>query len=352
MKHPILFLSTLFASLQLVAQPTMTYSSMPSVGYSLSTSSVELGTANEGASGANVMWDFSMLADTGDVTSLTFFDASTISQSSSFPGANIALGAQTGGNNFYTFLSANSNNVQQQGTFVSSTFGDINMIYTDPQIQYQFPATFNSTVSDPFRYEVALDIGIGSTVTSTTGTSSYVVDAYGTLFNWSGTYTNVLRFKHRTLSVDTSYSTFFGQTDTSYSETRTTMYEWLSVIEGGTIPIFSISYDTTISDGTPSYSVNASHSYNNDNTGIQKLSSDNIQLFPNPTSGKINVSIQPDVEKILVSDLSGRVVSTMQTTKSNTTTIQEFDLSAIQPGVYYLQLQSPNGIIVKKFIRN
>ncbi len=352
MKHPILFLSTLFATLQLVAQPTMTYSSMPSVGYSFSTSSVELGSANEGASGANVMWDFSMLADTGEVTSASFVDASTLSQSSSFPGANIAFSTQSGGNNYYSFVNANTNNFQLLGNFFNTTFGDVNMIYTNPQIQYQFPATFNSTLSDPFRYEIALNIGLGSTSTSTTGTSSYIVDAYGTLFNWSGTYTNVLRFKHRTLSVDTTYSSYFGQNDTSYSETRSTMYEWVSIIEGGSIPIYSITYDTTITDGETGYSVSANHSYNNDNTGFLKLSNENIQLFPNPTSGKINVSIQPDVEKILVSDLSGRVVNTIQTTKSNSTSIQEFDLSAIQPGVYYLQIQSPKGITVKKFIRN
>lgn len=352
MKQPFLFVSMLFAALQMAAQPTMTSSSMPSVGYSFSTSSVDLGSANEGPAGANVLWDFSSLIDTGEVTSLSFIDPSDISQSSSFPGTNIAITGNQAGNTFYSFINLSSSSVDQLGTYVSSTFGDVFNINENPMTQYQFPATYNSTATDSYRSAVNLDLGFASVNTTTTGQTSYLVDAYGTLINWSGTYNNVLRFKHREVSFDTTYSTSFGQSDTTYSESHSTSYEWVSVIEGGSIPIFSISYDTTFADGNVTPSISADHTYNNDQTGIQSVSSENIQVFPNPSNGKINMSIPAGVENISITDLSGRVLLSQKPVKSSTTSLQELDITALPSGIYCLQLQSEKGIRVAKVIRN
>jgi DNA/RNA endonuclease YhcR with UshA esterase domain len=72
-----------------------------------------------------------------------------------------------------------------------------------------------------------------------------------------------------------------------------------------------------------------------------------VDIFPNPSSTIININTGWDVEKIVVYDLSGRVMF------SNRTGRKTIGVENIQPGIYILEVTLQGGeIIRKKFIRS
>ena len=76
----------------------------------------------------------------------------------------------------------------------------------------------------------------------------------------------------------------------------------------------------------------------------------NIAVYPNPTSGfvKIDLSEVDTSFSIYISDLTGKLV---YKSKHNKTKILEIDLN-IQPGIYFLNINSKNKTIAKKLIIN
>ncbi|OSZ79059.1 hypothetical protein CAP35_12655 [Chitinophagaceae bacterium IBVUCB1] len=69
-------------------------------------------------------------------------------------------------------------------------------------------------------------------------------------------------------------------------------------------------------------------------TGI--IHSDEFKIYPNPTSGIFNIEIQHDVkvDKIIVMDVTGKVVATRTNVEGNT----KFDLGDVARGVYYVHV--------------
>ena len=76
----------------------------------------------------------------------------------------------------------------------------------------------------------------------------------------------------------------------------------------------------------------------------------NINVYPNPTNGlvKINLSEVNTSFSIHINDLTGRLV---YESKYNKTEILEIDLN-IQPGIYFLTIDSKNKITTMKLVMN
>ena len=69
-----------------------------------------------------------------------------------------------------------------------------------------------------------------------------------------------------------------------------------------------------------------------------------VELFPNPTDGWLNIETDLQVESVEIYDLSGRFMKTELPT--------EIDVSICQSGIYILKIFTPQGVVVKKFIKN
>ncbi len=77
--------------------------------------------------------------------------------------------------------------------------------------------------------------------------------------------------------------------------------------------------------------------------GINIAESNNITLYPNPTSGKITI-VADDVEKVEVFDQSGRIAATFKDTN-------EIDIHDLPTGAYTLRITLHNGSAVKRVIK-
>jgi len=86
-------------------------------------------------------------------------------------------------------------------------------------------------------------------------------------------------------------------------------------------------------------------------TGIEEYSlANSLQLYPNPTTGKILLEFaldKPKDIKVTVYNILGEVVSVTEW-KDVATETYRMNLSGITNGIYYLNIQTDNEIIVKK----
>jgi hypothetical protein len=83
-----------------------------------------------------------------------------------------------------------------------------------------------------------------------------------------------------------------------------------------------------------------------ENTGINdNLTLNIINIYPNPSNGKLTINSNQDIAQISVYDITGKAVHNQEyTNKQNQT---EIDLSALNNGIYFIAVQSANGEITK-----
>jgi FlaG/FlaF family flagellin (archaellin) len=134
-----------------------------------------------GASGANVVWDYSAITPVSPGTVYSIVPVSEANASFTFPTANFCEKFVTNGQTTYNLYVLDNQSLQLVGaisTFVAN--------YYDPATQFQFPYTYQNTFTDT-------EWQLGSPTPPEPVTRTY--DAYGTLILPNGTYTNVIRQK-------------------------------------------------------------------------------------------------------------------------------------------------------------
>ena len=88
------------------------------------------------------------------------------------------------------------------------------------------------------------------------------------------------------------------------------------------------------------------------NLGITSiLSSDNVQVYPNPATAEITVSLtSPSEVDIRIFDLSGKLLVYQADTIIEGA--HSLDVSSLTSGIYFLRINSENGEVTKKLIKN
>ena len=69
-------------------------------------------------------------------------------------------------------------------------------------------------------------------------------------------------------------------------------------------------------------------------------------LYPNPTSDILNIQTDQKISKVEIYDLSGKMLTA---TENN---VKKIQVSNLAKGLYIIKLQTENGIITSKFIKN
>jgi hypothetical protein len=295
--------AVLFVSLGF-SQPVLNLNGMPEPGTIISSSSVNGGGINPGAAGANQTWNFTQFPDTGTASNITFVNPLGTPYYSNFPTATSAYEVSLETGNVYGYFKESNSALEILGSAFNDESGDVFSTFTNPQTTYGFPSTLNSTLTDTYRS--VIDYSAFGATYITSGTISYVVDAYGTLVTSSGTYPNTLRIKRRDISVDSAI-TDFGD---FVSNSRSTAYEWVTTATGASIGVWTISYDTTLSDGIgpDSYSLNVNHSQGNfTSSSVNQASTMSLSVFPNPASDRILILL-PQEANVSILDISGRLI--------------------------------------------
>lgn len=79
-------------------------------------------------------------------------------------------------------------------------------------------------------------------------------------------------------------------------------------------------------------------------TGLQDIKARELSFYPNPTSDKLNLCINISDADVSITDITGRSYEVPHTGR-------EIDLSSLAAGVYVLRVQSREGRVVRRFVR-
>lgn len=85
--------------------------------------------------------------------------------------------------------------------------------------------------------------------------------------------------------------------------------------------------------------------------GIEQINSDAVVVYPNPTADRLTVDLNSYSENVMIAviDVSGKEVLT--SIEKNVVSFQ-LDLSNLSPGIYQMTINTDNGKIYKKIIKN
>lgn len=172
-----------------------------------------------------------------------------------------------------------------------------------------------------------------------------------------GTYGNFLEWeaKSQDASVPDDYLVLVSTTDallTSFTDTVGYVIEENFEWTNRTVNLSSYGYDNQIiyvafvnvtNDGFKLY-IDDIHVWENDPVGINEITaSEQVTIFPNPSNGEINISTDLTVESVSLITLNGQIVLTSSSKK--------LDLTTFPSGVYFLNIQTNKGIVVKKILK-
>ena len=82
---------------------------------------------------------------------------------------------------------------------------------------------------------------------------------------------------------------------------------------------------------------------NEDPTSIEGAFANDINIFPNPTTGIVNIEAE-GLNKVVVYDVTGRIMKSV----ANESTI---DISNLEAGVYFFSVETENGSAMKKLVK-
>ncbi|PWN71264.1 T9SS C-terminal target domain-containing protein [Chryseobacterium phosphatilyticum] len=304
------------------AQPSITRAAIDKINIPITFRAGDVApTVTAGASGANATWDFSAYI-VPNVSTSTTNECPGQSNCFRFPGANRITRPTL--SDVYDFTLISDTEASMLGTYAVP--GDMTMTYTDPLINFKFPATYLQQFTDTYQFSTG---GAGSS--TETGQVDYTVDAYGTITTPTGTYPNVLRIKRMRTATQTPGP--FNYTNESYM--------WVSPSAG---IVFNFAINTFTVSGTTNVTKSVSYPEAGSlSTTDLDTKKEQISVHPNPSADMITLTSKEDFKKITVTSMDGKAVI-------RTGNVKNIDISKLPKGVYILQGELKNGNTVSKKI--
>jgi hypothetical protein len=91
--------------------------------------------------------------------------------------------------------------------------------------------------------------------------------------------------------------------------------------------------------------------------GVEELQITNyeLQVYPNPTGGEIVVSSEYRVESIEIFDLISKKVQSfefnVQSSEARNFKPETLNISGLPAGIYFVRIQTENGVVVRKVVK-
>lgn len=82
--------------------------------------------------------------------------------------------------------------------------------------------------------------------------------------------------------------------------------------------------------------------------GIAEFASNDVRVYPNPTSAILDVNGKSEIKSVTVSDMTGKVV--MRTNGNGRTSIQ-LDLLALKSGMYFIAVETENAQVYERVLK-
>lgn len=329
MKRKLLFLACLITSYT-YAQSISTFNSVNNSEYAI----VD-GTIDHSATGINATWSFTDLTTTESSTDT--YLGPTADQSTNFPGTTNVFTNTVGTSTNDILFKENAAELSITGAVTP----DLQLNYNDDNALIgTFPLSFGYTNSDAVEgsFTAAVSGDFEGDIIKT-------VDAYGTL-NLNdvgvGAYSgSVTRLKMEQI-VDLSLPPYIPNAGTA---TQTSYYYYDNsngnlVFRSNTvhivIPFASVDDTTTVNE---SLLTNLLH--------VKENEISSFSIVPNPVDSILNIHLETAaaIKTVTVYDVNGRRV--LQSNYASS-----IDVSALQTGMYIVQVETDTAIRTKKFIKN
>lgn len=291
-----------FLSLFALAQPILNSSGLNynSTGTAYSANPVGI---VAGSSGANQTWNYSstVLTTIGPVVGT---EVTTAPFASNFPQANYFVKTNFNGTIYYLIAKSSATKLENLG-IVTDTSILVNFS-PNPQTQYEFPLSYNQTITDS--YALTSDPTVNNSFTIT-------YDAYGTLITPFGTYSNVVRIKR----LDGIFPIFSWCTTNPIRE--------ILNIRFGSAGVVSAQFTE--------YPV----------LGLDILEKDEkIIIYPNPSSDSFIISGSGNANfEFKIFDLVGKIVKI-----GKTIAFEKIDIENLENGNYIIQIKDEKGSILNR----
>ena len=342
-------LITLFtgSAMALHAQPTLTAVNDASPGDSFTYIFADSTGITPGNGGANQTWDYSGVTPLGLTQTETWDLPAGTPFAATFPGSDITQIVNNGsGVLVYLYHTQTIADTKLEG-IVTDNFGAVSeMIYSDTQILRQYPATYNSTLSDSYSGQAVMMIGPAIITIFRYGTYEFIADGYGTLLTPAGTFPNSLRAKIRQVFTDSVVYTGIP-IPPLVTHSFSTSFFWASADPGDKLYQFYIGYDTTMTDADTVHTVSVSHQ--DITTGIEDQVSENHQeaiAFPVPATEVVKISIpgsETGVARLSVYDTRGVLIKELETFIKEAGNFEwYFPVTDLSKGIYFAKISCNN----------
>jgi len=353
----------LFSCIYTNAQITITNADMPNANDSIVLSTADLtGVSLPIATGAGITWDYSMLVPTiqrydkydSPSTFTSPFNLLFSPLNCSYGRDNYALttlpipGLQL--TDAYDFLRESSASYRQVGAGYTFNSAPIPFFYTQQDVIYKFPMNYGNMDTSNFQFGLPIP---SLAYYGQTGTRQNNVNGWGDITTPFGTF-QALLITSKIDIIDTVYVDALGF---GFNINRPTKYEYKWLANGKKIPVLQIDANQiggnlVISNVQflDSLRSNVPHIGINENN----LSISNIELYPNPSSSQLTISytlLTTETVNISIVDVLGKeVVNVFNQKQLQGEYNMQIDISTIDAGLYFIQLNTKNSIQSKKII--
>jgi len=331
------------------AQITITESDMPQVGaIYVTVNDTNSETLAVGvASGSAQTWNLSIGNNYIDTTFAE--NPSALPYYSDFASSNLAVRIDVPGEPEYIYgnLTSGSLAIAGQAAVQGST------VYLDnfapSQINLPLPATYGTkwggTYRSVLKYNSAAYPGFDSIEINSSTTYVDTVDGFGSLTIPSGTYPSLRVMQLNTPNYDSvlGYSTSLHSWQyitSSVGGSQSESLKWFGNGKGISLATLQLSApnSNTVTDATYLKSTDA---------GIDEISDNSSsQVYPNPSSGLVNIILKPSNENgyVKIIDLAGREIENSSLKNGKT----QLNTSAYANGIYLYLITDMNGNLLDK----
>lgn len=333
-----------------IAQPTINIGDVtPVIGSSVT--GADASYTDPGAAGANQTWDLSGMVPE-IVTTSNYLAPAGLPENGSFPEAtHTAFWPIEDTGEFYGYISAENNQIQELGYYSFGPDYDILFLYTNPRTEAVFPLSFNDSFSDTYQSEMENEVEGGTMLSVETGTIDAEVDGYGTLTTPVGTYTDVLRVRYEGQANSTIT---FGGIEVSSSERTSTEYKYFKA--GFPIPLATLRTSVLTSMGIVIDETSTGGFYMDMNVDIEEngLAYNNVQLYPIPASTHIELQLNAKTgsqSSFMLLSATGKMVHQwdQQVLQAGPNQLR-LELPELAAGTYLLLINSPEGMQTERVV--
>lgn len=343
MKKNLLLSSFVISALSVGAQITITTSDMPVAGQTYIMAN-DTTVTSYGSAGTNQTWNFATWANQSTDTTI-FENPSSVPGSSFFPTATLGIDGGDGA----SFMKNSSSQIDILGFYGDFGFGPMAVQFTPPQKFLSFPSNYLTTYNGTSKYELAFFIGqpgLDSMKVKASINYTSTIDAWGSLTTPVNSNVSSLRQKYIEISTDSTFLLPTGQPWMFNPPTQgnpnprvdtTNNYRWWSNTKK--FPVAEVIADGNNVVSSASYLLSMQVGVNE-----QVMTKNEVSVFPNPASDKINITGISTESYLVIFDVNGKLMERSRLKKNNTT----INTANYENGIYFYQITALTGKPVGK----